>query len=125
MNIEGLGDAAVQQLLDAELVKSVADLYSLTEEQLVDLERFAEKSARTLLAEIERLEESGTGARADGAGHSLCGRAHGGAAGAGVRLDRRVMAASAEELERVEEVGPRISQAILEFFRGPAKIAIW
>ncbi len=49
MNIEGLGDAAVQQLLDRRLVKSVADLYSLTEEQLAELERFAEKSAQTLL----------------------------------------------------------------------------
>ncbi len=59
MNIEGLGDAAVQQLLDRGLVKSVADLYSLTEEQLVDLERFAEKSARTLLAEIEKSKSAG------------------------------------------------------------------
>ena len=59
MNIEGLGDAAVQQLLDRGLVKSVSDLYSLTEEQLVGLERFAEKSARTLLAEIEKSKSAG------------------------------------------------------------------
>ena len=58
MNIEGLGDAAVQQLLDRGLVKSVADLYSLTEEQLVELERFAEKSARTLLEEIRKFEDA-------------------------------------------------------------------
>ena len=49
MNIEGLGEAVVQQLLEKKLVKSVADLYSLTEEQLTNLDRFAEKSARTLL----------------------------------------------------------------------------
>ena len=59
MNIEGLGDAAVQQLLDRGLVQSVADLYSLTEEQLVGLERFAEKSARTLLEEIEKSKKAG------------------------------------------------------------------
>ncbi len=45
MNIEGLGEAVVQQLLDRKLVKSVADLYSLTKEELLTLERFAEKSA--------------------------------------------------------------------------------
>ena len=59
MNIEGLGDAAVQQLLDRGLVHSVADLYSLTEEQLAELERFAEKSARTLLEEIENSKSAG------------------------------------------------------------------
>ena len=47
----------MQQLLERGLVKSVADLYSLTEEQLAGLERFAEKSARALLAEIEALED--------------------------------------------------------------------
>ena len=45
MNIEGLGEAVVQQLLDRGMVKSVADLYELTEEQLIGLERFAKKSA--------------------------------------------------------------------------------
>ncbi len=46
MNIEGLGEAVVQQLLDRGLVRSVADLYSLSEEQLAGLDRFAEKSAQ-------------------------------------------------------------------------------
>ena len=59
MNIEGLGEAVVQQLLERGLVHSVADLYSLTEEQLVELERFAEKSARTLLKEIEGSKKAG------------------------------------------------------------------
>ncbi len=47
MNIEGLGEAVVQQLLDRSLVRSVADLYLLTKEQLTGLDRFAEKSAHT------------------------------------------------------------------------------
>ena len=59
MNIEGLGEAVVQQLLDRKLVKSVADLYSLTGEQLTSLDRFAEKSARTLLAEIDNSKRAG------------------------------------------------------------------
>ena len=59
MNIEGLGEAVVQQLLDRGLVHSVADLYSLNEEQLIGLDRFAEKSARALLEEIERSKKAG------------------------------------------------------------------
>jgi DNA ligase (NAD+) len=59
MNIEGLGEAVVAQLMERGLVRSVADLYKLTEEQLVGLDRFAEKSARTLLEEIERSKRPG------------------------------------------------------------------
>ncbi len=54
MNIEGLGDALVQQLLERGMVHGVADLYKLTVEQLAGLERFAEKSATALVEEIER-----------------------------------------------------------------------
>ena len=59
MNIEGLGEAVVQQLLERNLVHSVADLYSLTEEQLTALDRFAEKSARALIDEIDRSKTAG------------------------------------------------------------------
>ena len=59
MNIEGLGEAVVQQLLDRGLVDSVADLYLLTEEQLMKLEGFAEKSSQSLLAEIEKSKRVG------------------------------------------------------------------
>jgi DNA ligase (NAD+) len=116
MNIEGLGDAAVQQLLDRGLVKSVADLYSLTEEQLVDLERFAEKSARTLLAEIERSKKAGLARVLMGLGIRFVGERTAELLAQEFGNIDAVMDASVEELERVEEVGPRISQAILEFF---------
>ena len=116
MNIEGLGDAAVQQLLDRGLVHSVADLYSLTEEQLVDLERFAEKSARTLLAEIERSKRAGLARALMGLGIRFVGERTAELLAQEFGSIEALMAASAEELERVEEVGPRISQAILEFF---------
>ncbi|MGD0799824.1 MAG: NAD-dependent DNA ligase LigA, partial [Terracidiphilus sp.] len=53
MNIEGLGEAVVQQLLDYGLVHNIADLYSLTEGQLMKLDGFAEKSSQLLLGEIE------------------------------------------------------------------------
>jgi DNA ligase (NAD+) len=120
MSIEGLGDAVVQQLLDRGLVRSVADLYSLTEEQLVGLDRFAEKSARTLLAEIERSKRAGLARVLMGLGIRFVGERTAELLAQEFGSIEAVMAASAEELERVEEVGPRISQAILEFFADKA-----
>jgi DNA ligase (NAD+) len=124
MNIEGLGDAAVAQLLDRGLVKSVADLYSLTEEQLVDLERFAEKSARTLLAEIERSKKAGLARVLMGLGIRFVGERTAELLAQEFGSIDAVMAAPAEELERVEEVGPRISEAILDFFARPSNRAL-
>jgi DNA ligase, NAD-dependent len=120
MNIEGLGDAAVQQLLDRGLVKSVADLYALKEEQLIGLERFAEKSARTLIAEIENSKQAGLARLLMGLGIRFVGERTAELLAQEFGSIDAVMAADAQELERVEEVGPRISEAILDFFSRPA-----
>jgi len=120
MNIEGLGEAAVQQLFERGLVKSVADLYSLTEEQLIDLERFAEKSAQALLKEIERSKKAGLARVLMGLGIRFVGERTAELLAQEYGSIDTIMGASAEELERVEEVGPRISEAILEFFSRPA-----
>ncbi len=120
MNIEGLGDAAVQQLLDRGLVKSVADLYSLTKEQLMDLERFADKSAQTLLDEITRSKKAGLARVLMGLGIRFVGERTAELLAQEFGNIDAITAASAEELERVEEVGPRISEAILDFFSRPS-----
>jgi DNA ligase (NAD+) len=120
MNIEGLGEAAVAQLRERGLVRGVADLYKLTEEQVVGLERFAEKSARTLLAEIERSKHAGLARVLMGLGIRFVGERTAELLAQEFGSIDAVMAASAEELERVEEVGPRISAAILDFFSRPA-----
>jgi DNA ligase (NAD+) len=120
MNIEGLGEAAVAQLLDRGLVRSVADLYSLKEEQLVNLERFAEKSARTLLAEIEQSKTAGLARVLMGLGIRFVGERTAELLAQEFGSIDAIMAANAEDLERVEEVGPRISTAILDFFARPA-----
>jgi len=116
MNIEGLGEAVVQQLLDRQLVKSVADLYSLTEEQLTGLDRFAKKSAQALLEEIEASKNAGLARVLMGLGIRFVGERTAELLAEEFGSIEALEAASAEELERVEEVGPRISQAILEFF---------
>ena len=120
MNIEGLGDAAVEQLLDRGMVKSVADLYSLTVEQLAKLERFAEKSAQTLWTEIQNSKEAGLARVLMGLGIRFVGERTAELLAEEFGSIDAIMAAKAEELERVQEVGPRISAAILEFFARPA-----
>ncbi|HEX4758410.1 MAG TPA: NAD-dependent DNA ligase LigA [Terracidiphilus sp.] len=124
MNIEGLGEAVVQQLLERGLVKSVADLYSLTEEQLVDLERFAEKSARTLLTEIQNSKKAGLARVLMGLGIRYVGERTAELLAQEFGSIHAIEKAGADELERVEEVGPRISSAILEFFSRPANQAL-
>jgi DNA ligase (NAD+) len=124
MNIEGLGDAAVQQLLERGMVRSVADLYSLTEEQLVGLERFAEKSARTLLQEIQNSKKAGLARVIMGLGIRFVGERTAELLSQEFGSIDAIMAAGAAELERVEEVGPRISSAILDFFARPANRAL-
>jgi DNA ligase (NAD+) len=120
VNIEGLGEAVVQQLLEKKLVRSVADLYSLTEEQLTGLDRFAERSARALLSEIERSKRAGLARVLMGLGIRFVGERTAELLAQEFGSIEALEAATAEELERVEEVGPRISQAILEFFSQPA-----
>ena len=124
INIEGLGDAVVQQLLDRALVCSVADLYTLTEEQLARLDRFAEKSARALIAEIEGSKRAGLARVLMGLGIRFVGERTAELLAQEFGSMDALAAASTEELERVEEVGPRISQAILEFFAQPANLAL-
>jgi DNA ligase (NAD+) len=120
MNIEGLGDAAVQQLLDRGALKSVADLYSLTVDQLAEMERFAEKSALALWMEIQNSKKAGLARVLMGLGIRFVGERTAELLAQEFGSIDGVMDAGAEELERVEEVGPRISEAILDFFSRPA-----
>jgi DNA ligase (NAD+) len=116
MNIDGLGEALVNQLTERGLVKNVADLYKLKQEDLLQLERMGEKSADNVLAEIEASKKLplerviyGLGIRMVGERTAQFLAEHFGS------LDA-IMNASAEELEEVNEVGPRIAESIVEFF---------
>src|ERR1022692_1169221 len=116
MDIDGLGEALVNQLNERGLVKNVADLYKLTKDDLLQLERMGEKSAENVLAEIEASKKLplerviyGLGIRFVGERTAQFLAEHFGS------LDA-IMKASAEELEEVNEVGPRIAASIVEFF---------
>ena len=116
MNIDGLGEVLVNQLTERGLVKNVADLYKLTKDDLLLLERMGEKSAENVLAEIKASKKLplerviyGLGIRFVGERTAQFLAEHFGS------LDA-IMKASAEELEEVNEVGPRIAESIVEFF---------
>src|ERR1700688_1064330 len=120
MNIDGMGDALVTQLNERGLVKNVADIYKLTKADLLSLERFAEKSAQNILNEIEAsktlpLERViyGLGIRFVGARTAQFLAEHFGSMEA-------LASASLDELQNVNEVGPRIAESIVEFFSIPA-----
>lgn len=116
MNIEGLGEAVVTQLLDRGMVRSIADLYSLTEEQLLSLERIGKKSADTLLKEIDGSKRNPLNRVLFGLGIRFIGERTAQLLAEEFGSMDALMAASAEDLERVNEVGPRVAQAIREFF---------
>jgi DNA ligase (NAD+) len=119
MNIEGMGDALVNQLTDRGLVKSVADIYKLTKQDLLGLERMGDKSAQNVLDEIANSRKLplerviyGLGIRFVGERTAEFLAQHFGS------LDA-LMQASVEELQEVNEVGPRVGQSIYDFFQEP------
>jgi DNA ligase (NAD+) len=124
LNIEGLGDSLVNQLVEAGMVKNVADLYELTEEKLLTLERMGKKSAENILDEIEKSKTAplerviyGLGIRFVGERTAQFLAEHFGSIDA-------LMEASEEELQEVNEIGPRVSAAIREFFDEPKNVAL-
>ena len=120
MNIEGLGEAVVNQLTERGLVSNLADIYQLDEATLLSLDRIGEKTAQSLLQEIARSKQAPLDRVLLGLGIRFVGeRTAQFLADAFGTMDR-LMQASTEDLERVQEVGPRISMAIREFFDVPA-----
>ena len=119
MKIEGLGEKLVDQLVSAGLLSDVASVYDLRAEDLAALERWGEKSAGNLLAEIERSKENDLSRLLFALGIRHVGEK------AAATLARRfgsldsLMSAGEEELQAVEEVGPNTAQAILAWFSHP------
>ncbi|MGA7220501.1 MAG: NAD-dependent DNA ligase LigA, partial [Candidatus Sulfotelmatobacter sp.] len=116
MNIDGMGDALVSQLTERGLVNNVADIYKLTKTDLVSLERMGDKSAQNILDEIENSKKLpferviyGLGIRMVGERTAQFLAEHFGSIDA---LEK----ACVEELQNVNEVGPRIAESIVEFF---------
>jgi DNA ligase (NAD+) len=119
MNIEGLGEVLVRQLVEKGLVSSAADIYQLNEETLAGLDRMGKKSAAKLMAEIDRSRQNDIWRLLNGLGIR-----HVGERGAQVLADHfgsveAIEAAPLAELEEVREVGPVMAESVRGWFDEP------
>lgn len=116
MNIDGLGEKIVDQLVDKGLVKDVADLYKLDLETVAGLERMAEKSAQNLLDEIAASRKAGLARLIYALGIRMVGERTGELLAEHFGSMEKLMEASEEELAEVHEVGPKVAASIRDFF---------
>ena len=116
MNIDGMGDALVNQLTERGLVKNVADIYKLTKADLLSLERMGEKSAQNILEEIEASKRLPLERVIYGLGIRFVGERTAQFLAENFGSMEELEGAGVEELQDVNEVGPRIAESIVEFF---------
>jgi len=124
MDIENLGPALIEQLVEAGLVKNFADLYKLKNSDLLTLERMAEKSASNV---IEAIEKSKT--RPLWRLVAALGIRHIGGQSAQILSDYfgsldAIMAADEEKLQAIDQIGPKVAESIYEYFRNERNIAV-
>ncbi len=124
MNIDGLGEKIVDQLVDKGLVKDVADLYSLKLEDLASLERMAEKSAQNLLDEIEASKKNSLARLIYALGIQFVGERTAQLLAEHFSSLEELAAAKEEQLIEVPEVGPKVAASIAEFFSEPANLKL-
>jgi len=116
MNIDGMGDALVNQLTERGLVKNVADIYKLTKADLLSLERMGDKSAQNILDEIENSKRLPLERVIYGLGIRMVGERTAQFLAEHFGSMETLENAGVEELQNVNEVGPRIAESIVEFF---------
>jgi DNA ligase (NAD+) len=116
MDIDGLGEVLVDQLVDRKLVANVADLYRLSQDQVQGLERMGKKSAEKLLANIEASRQQPLPRVLNGLGIPFVGeRTAQFLAEAFGDLDV-IATASEDDLQKAAEVGPKVAHSIRQFF---------
>ncbi len=124
MDIEGLGESTVQLLLDEKLIDDYGDIYFLRKEQLIPLERMADKSAENLIAGIENSKDRPLDRLIYALGIKLVG-----SGAARILADTfgsldSLAAADVEILEAVDEIGPGIAKSVYDFFRDPVNLIV-
>lgn len=124
MNIEGLGPQIVELLLAAGLVHTAPDLYALTAEQLVPLDRMGELSAKNLVAAIERSKSAGLERLIYALGIRNIGEVAAAAMAARFGTFERCLAATYDELCAIEDFGDVTAQCVLNFFSHPQNIEL-
>ncbi len=119
MNIDGLGDALVDQLVDRRLVESVADLYDLTGDKLLLLERMGAKSAGNIVRNIEASKKNPLPRVLSALGIRFVGERTAQLLAEEFGALDTIATAGLEELQQTPEVGPKVAEAVFQFFREP------
>lgn len=117
LDVEGLGDKLVEQLVDSDLVSSVADVYSLNHKQLENLERMGAKSADNLLEEIEKSKSTTLPRFLYALGIREVGEATAKQLAQHFKNLPALQEATLEQLQQVQDIGPIVAEHILHFFQ--------
>ncbi|MFB0564659.1 MAG: NAD-dependent DNA ligase LigA [Candidatus Aminicenantaceae bacterium] len=124
MNIEGLGEALVDQLLESKLIQKIPDLYSLKHEDLVNLERMGPKSSQNLLEEIEKTKQRNLDRLIYSLGIRYVGERTAQALATTFKKLEVLSKASLGELTQIEDVGPKVAESVVFFFKQPENIEL-
>jgi len=124
MDIEGLGPSVVTALIEAGLVNDAADLYYLKFEDLVKLERMGKKSSENLLNAIEKSKSNSLAQLIFALGIRLVGERAGKILADHFGSMERLKAASVEELTAIPEIGPKMADSIVAYFRDPVNLRL-
>lgn len=116
MNIKGLGPKLLDRLVENGILKNIADIYELSEKDLVEIERMAHKSAQNLLEEIEESKTRGLSKVLYGLGITYVGDHIARILSEHYDSINEIMNASQRELENIDEIGPRIAESVVSFF---------
>ena len=119
MDIEGLGDVLIETLVDAGRVKDVADLYTITGDDIASLERKGEKTARKLIEQIEASKSHGLQRLLFGIDIRHVGERTAKILANHFRSIDKLAAASVEELDDIPEIGLTVAESVYEWFRDP------
>lgn len=124
MDIDGMGPKLIQQLVEKELIQTVADLYSLTPERLAELDRMAEKSARNICAAIDASRTRDLWRLIHALGIRNVGEHISKILASHFRSLEKLRAATVDELVAIHEIGPIAAEAVVVFFREPRNLEL-
>jgi DNA ligase (NAD+) len=124
MNIDGLGDALIDQLVGAGMVKGIADLYDLTVDHLTNLDRMGPKSAANVIRNIDRSRYLPLPRVISALGIRFVGERTGQFLAEHFGSMEKIATASRDELQAATEVGPKVAESIFVFFREPQNQAL-
>ncbi len=122
MDIEGLGDVLVEKLVDLNLIKDVADVYSLTLEQVAELERMAEKSATNLITQIAASRERALHRLIYGLDIRHAGERYAKILARHYRSIENLQKATVEELDAIHEIGLAVAESVFNWMNNPRSL---